>query len=194
MKEKAPNAEVAPEDQVDVQAEALVDEAAPAGAEGSMDDVQSRLEAALEERDRLFREKEELNDLLLRRTAEFDNFRKRTERDRAELIEYAASDAVRTMLPILDDFERAVKLECQDNDFAKGVALIYQRLNESLKKLGLEPVEALEQPFDPHYHHAIEMVETDEGEDHTVLAELQRGYLFKGRLLRPSMVRVRARR
>lgn len=195
MKDKTPNAEVVPENEGGLPAEEPVEEQTAAGAEeAGEDDIQERLDSVVEERDRLLQEKQDLNDLLLRRAAEFDNFRKRTERDRSELIEYAASDAVKALLPILDDFERSMKLECADSEYAKGIALIYQRLADSLKKLGLEAVEALEQPFDPNFHHAIEMVETDEGEDHTVLEELQRGYLFKGRLLRPSMVRVRARR
>jgi molecular chaperone GrpE len=145
------------------------------------------------ERDRLLCEKAELQESLLRRAAEFDNFRKRTSRERAELIEFAAADALKALLPVIDDFERAFAQPCADATYAEGVALIHQRLLETLGKLGLEPIEAKGQPFDPNFHNAIEMVPTEEAEDHTVLDDLQRGYLFKGRLLRPSMVRVASR-
>ena len=143
-----------------------------------------------EERDRLAREKEELQDRFLRNQAEFQNYRKRVDRERGELLEYASTEAVRSLLPVIDDLERALKTETTDKKYAKGMNLIYQRLFEALKKLGLEPIVSVGQPFDPHVHHAIEMVPTEEAPDHTVLEEFQRGYNFKGRLLRPAMVKV----
>ena len=148
------------------------------------------LAALTAERDSLAAEKAELHDRLLRAQAEFQNFRKRADKERLEFSEYASTEAIRTLLPILDDFERALKVEKADQEFSRGIALIYQRLFESLKKLGLEPMAAAGQPFDPNIHHAVEMVETDEAADHTVLDEYQRGYNFKGRLLRPAMVKV----
>jgi molecular chaperone GrpE len=148
------------------------------------------LTALTAERDSLAAEKAELHDRLLRAQAEFQNFRKRADKERLEFSEYASTEAIRTLLPILDDFERALKVESADQEFSRGIALIYQRLFESLKKLGLEPMAAAGQPFDPNVHHAVEMVETDEAADHTVLDEYQRGYNFKGRLLRPAMVKV----
>ena len=148
------------------------------------------LAALTAERDSLAAEKAELRDRLLRAQAEFQNFRKRSEKDRIEFSEYASTEAVRALLPVLDDFERALKVESADQEFSRGIGLIYQRLFESLKKLGLEPMASTGQPFDPNIHHAVEMVETDEAADHTVLDEYQRGYNFKGRLLRPAMVKV----
>ncbi|MBX5494290.1 MAG: nucleotide exchange factor GrpE [Bryobacteraceae bacterium] len=142
------------------------------------------------EKDRLVAENNELQDRLLRLRAEFDNFRKRAERDRAELVEYAAMDVLRPVLPILDDFERALKVETSDKEYAKGMELIYNRTLEIVKKLGLEPIESTGKTFDPYIHHAVEMVETDEADDNTILEEYQRGYNFKGRLLRPAMVKV----
>lgn len=142
------------------------------------------------ERDRLAAEKAELQDRVLRAQAEFQNLRRRVEKEKIEFLEYASSDAVRAMLPVLDDFERALKVECSDKEYAKGMELIYQRLFDGLKKLGLEPMDAQGKPFDPHVHEAVEKVETSEVEDHTVLEEFQKGYNFKGRLLRPAMVRV----
>ncbi len=147
-------------------------------------------EAILAERDQLLTDKTDLQNTLLRHAAEFDNFRKRTERERADLFEYAAADAVAALLPVLDDLERALKVQTNDTDYVKGIELIYQRMFEVLAKLGLQPIEAEGKPFDPNFHHAIEMVETKKHKDQTVLAELLRGYTFKGRLLRASMVKV----
>jgi len=142
------------------------------------------------ERDQLAKEKGELHELLLRRQAEFENFRRRADREKTELFEYASMDAVKTMLPILDDFERALKVDTADRDYAKGVELIYQRMADTLKKLGLEPIETAGQKFDPNLHQAVERVETEDAEDQAILGEFQRGYNFKGKLLRPAMVRV----
>ncbi|MDX2151816.1 MAG: nucleotide exchange factor GrpE [Bryobacteraceae bacterium] len=138
-------------------------------------------------------ERDDLRDQLLRARAEFDNFRKRVERERAESLEYSSMEAVRQLLPALDDFVRALKVETADRDYAKGMDLIYARLFETLKKMGLEPIESEGRPFDPQIHHAVEMAPTTDAEDQTVLAEYQRGYNFKGRLLRPAMVKVAVR-
>jgi molecular chaperone GrpE len=142
------------------------------------------------ERDGLKVERDELKELLLRRQAEFDNFRKRTEKERSEFLQYAGMELVRDMLPILDDFDRARKVEAGNPEYAKGVEMIYSRMYETLKKVGLEPIQAEGQHFDPHLHQAVERVETKDAEDGTILGEFQRGYLFKGKLLRPSMVKV----
>ncbi|MGA8029162.1 MAG: nucleotide exchange factor GrpE [Bryobacteraceae bacterium] len=142
------------------------------------------------ERDRLAKEKAELLDLLQRRQAEFENFRRRSERERSELFEFASMDTVKALLPVLDDFERALKVECADKEYARGMELIYQRLYEALKKLGLEPLSTENTLFNPHIHHAVEMVDTTEHPDQTILEEYQRGYKFKGRLLRPAMLKV----
>lgn len=146
------------------------------------------------ERDQLAKEKTEINELLLRRQAEFENFRRRVDREKTELFEYASMDAVKTMLPILDDFERALKVDTGDKEYARGMELIYQRFYDVLKKLGLEPISTKDTLFDPHLHHAVEMVETDDQPDNTILDEYQRGYYFKGRLLRPAMVKVAVKR
>jgi molecular chaperone GrpE len=147
-------------------------------------------DAVTAERDRLIEEKNDLLDRLLRRQAEFDNFRRRAEREKSEVLEYAGAESVSAILPILDDFERALKVECTGKEYARGMEMIYQRLSEALKKLGLEPITAKGEKFDPHFHHAVDMVETDDVEDHTVLDEYQQGYKFRGRLLRPAMVKV----
>ncbi len=152
--------------------------------------VEAQLAAVTAERDQLAAEKAEMQDRLLRARAEFDNARRRTERERSDYLQFAAMDLVREVLPVLDDFERALKVETSDREYAKGTELIYSRLLESLKKLGLEPLESQGKPFDPNLHQAVDRVETAEVPDQTVLSEYQRGYNFRGRLLRPAMVRV----
>jgi len=147
-------------------------------------------EALAAERDRLAQEKAELQDRYLRLAAEFDNYRKRSDRERLEAIEFAAAGALKALLPVLDDLERALKIQTSDAEYARGVELIYQRMSETLRKLGVEPVESEGKPFDPNLHHAIERVEDSGIEQDTVLAELQRGYTYKGRLLREALVRV----
>jgi molecular chaperone GrpE len=149
-----------------------------------------QLAAANADRDQLAKDNGELHDLLQRRQAEFENFRRRVEREKTEVFEFASMDSVKALLPVLDDFERALKVESTDKDYARGMELIYQRFYDLLKKLGLEPISTRDVLFDPHIHHAVEMVETDEYPDHTILEEYQRGYNFKGRLLRPAMVKV----
>ncbi len=135
-------------------------------------------------------ERDELKELLLRRQAEFDNFRKRTERERSEYLQYAGMEVVRELVPILDDFDRALKADSSSPEYAKGVGMIYTRMAEALKKTGLEAMDSAGKPFDPHLHQAVERVETEDAEDNTILSEFQRGYFFKGKLLRPAMVRV----
>ncbi|PYT30139.1 MAG: nucleotide exchange factor GrpE [Acidobacteria bacterium] len=133
----------------------------------------SQVTALKADRDRLAADKAELHDRLLRRQADFDNFRKRAERDRSDFLQFAGMEFAREMLPILDDFDRALKVETADADYAKGVELIYARMYETLKKMGLEPMDTVE--------------------DQTILDEFQKGYTFKGKLLRPTMVKVAVR-
>ena len=155
--------------------------------------LEGQLAAVTADRDQLTCEKAELQDRLLRARAEFDNFRKRSERERSDFIQFATMDMVKDVLPVLYDFERALKVETADRDYAKGVELIYQRLSDTLRKMGLEPIDTAGQKFDPNLHQAVERVPTEEAEDQAILGEFQRGYNFKGKLLRPAMVRVAVR-
>ena len=155
--------------------------------------LEGQLAAVTAERDQLKAEKADLQDRVLRARAEFENARRRAERERTEFLQFAAMDLVKEMLPVLDDFERALKVETSDRDYAKGTELIYQRMFETLRKLGLEPIEARGARFDPNLHQAVDRVQTEEAEDMTVLDEFQRGYNFRGKLLRPSMVKVAVR-
>jgi molecular chaperone GrpE len=163
------------------------DETVPADTE------ESPLATVIAERDRLAAEKADLHDRLLRARAEFDNARRRAERERSDFLQFASMDMVRELLPVLDDFERALKVPTADKDYARGVELIYNRFYETLKKMGLEPIAAEGKRFDPNVHEAVQRVETDEAEDQTILGELQRGYNFKGKLLRPAWVKVAVR-
>ena len=143
------------------------------------------------ELEKLKAERDSAIDRLARLQAEFENARKRAAREQQDFREYALGDAVKALLPTLDSFERALKAgEAEKSEFRGGVELIYKQLQDALAKLGLRAIPAKGEPFDPHLHQAVEMVDTDEVEDHHVLDELQRGYKLKDRLLRPSMVKV----
>ena len=135
-------------------------------------------------------ERDALVDRLARLQAEFENARKRAEREQQEFREYALADAIKALLPSLDSFERALGSEADSSEFRNGVELIYKQLYDALLKMGLRPIPAKDEPFDPRLHQAVEMVNTSEAKDHQVLEELQRGYKFKDRLLRPAMVKV----
>jgi molecular chaperone GrpE len=160
----------------------------------SPDDTASPVSAAEQERDQLALQKAELQDRYLRLQAEFENFRRRMERERMEFAEYAGMEVVRALLPTVDDFERALKAAAgsgaANDDFLKGVQLIYSRLMETLQKQGAEPIVTDNAKFDPHLHHAVQKVEVDNAEDGDILEVYQRGYNFKGKLLRPAMVKV----
>ena len=146
---------------------------------------------AISETDKLRGERDALLDRLARLQAEFDNARKRAAREQQEFREYAAADVIKNILPVLDSFERALKAPAGDaDDLRSGLELIYRQFQDTLQKMGVRPIASVGKPFDPRVHEAIEMVDTNEAEDHHVLDELQRGYNYKGRLLRPAMVRV----
>ncbi len=160
-------------------------ESDPAAAEPA-----SELEQTIAERDQAVAEKAELLDRYQRAQAEFDNFRKRLVREKEEAHNYAAMDTVRSLLPVADDFERALASESLDDEVRKGLDLVYKAMFDVFTRAGLKPVEE-DGKFDPHVHHAVDKqpAETDE-DDQTVLEVYQRGYHFKDRLLRPAMVKV----
>jgi molecular chaperone GrpE len=140
--------------------------------------------------ERLRAERDTLLDRLARSQAEFENARKRAAVEQQRFRDYALADAMRSLLPTLDSFERALKTWEEKSEFRNGVELIYKQLRDGLQKLGLAAIPAQGERFDPHLHEAVEMVETTAAEDHTVIEELQRGYQLKDRLLRPAMVKV----
>lgn len=136
-------------------------------------------------------ERDNLFDRLARLQAEFDNYRKRANKENAEYRDYAVSEAARLLLPAVDNFTLALKnAQANPEEFRKGVELIYKQLQDALQRMGVQQVPAQGQPFDPRQHEAVEVVESNEVPDHHVLEELQPGYKIKDRLLRPAMVRV----
>ncbi len=149
-------------------------------------------ERAASETEKLKAERDALLDRLARLQAEFDNARKRAVREQQDFREFAAADVIKNFLPILDSFERALKAggDSNSNDFRNGIELIYRQFQDALQKIGVQPIVAVGQVFDPRLHEAVEMVDTSDVPDHHVLDELQRGYKYKERLLRPAMVRV----
>lgn len=145
--------------------------------------------AALDPLAALTAERDELKDRLLRIAAETENFKKRTERDKADFLRRANETFARDLLPVLDNLERALAAaQGEQGPLAQGVSLTHLELGKVLERHGLEKIEALEQPFNPELHEAMMQQEDPEREENTVINELQRGYLFQGRLLRPAMV------
>ena len=141
---------------------------------------------------KLLAEKQELYDRLLRKQAELDNFRKRTEREKEDFLKHATADLIRALLPALDSFERALKHRDPKvpAEFYKGVELIHGELVDVLRRAGLDPLETMGATFDPHLHQAVEIVESVRHRDNEIVEELQRGYKLKQRLLRPAIVKV----
>ena len=135
-------------------------------------------------------ERDSLLDRLARAQAEFENARRRAAKEQQDFRDFAMADAIKSLLPVVDNFERALQSKSELADFRAGVELIYKQLRDVLTKLGVQPISAKGAQFDPHVHEAIEMVETQDAPDHEVLEEWQRGYKYKDRLLRPAMVRV----
>ncbi|EGW38717.1 MULTISPECIES: nucleotide exchange factor GrpE [unclassified Desulfosporosinus] len=136
---------------------------------------------------------EEHYDHLLRLQADFDNYRKRTQKEKVDLINYASERIVGDLLPILDNFERAANAAKVNPDitaFSQGVDMIFRQLQTALSKEGLKAMEAVGQPFDPNLHEAVLRVASEEHPENTVVEELQKGYYLKEKVLRPCMVKV----
>jgi molecular chaperone GrpE len=135
-------------------------------------------------------ERDSLLDRLQRAQAEFQNARRRASKEQQDFRDYALADSIKSLLPVVDSLERALQVKSDAAELRSGVELIYKQLLAALGKLSVNPIEAKGEAFDPRYHEAIEMVETNDAPDHQVVEELQRGYKFKDRLLRPAMVKV----
>src|SRR5581483_6617568 len=174
------------------------DEAESAG-DGAAAEVQTPppvaakdMAAIQEANEKLRSEKQELYGRLLRKHAEFENYRKRMQREKHELIELANADLIRALLPSLDGLERALKHRDAGvpEAFYKGLELIYRELLDVLTRAGVVPVETVGQIFDPHLHQAVETVEAAGHRDQEIVEELQKGYKLKHRLLRPAIVKV----
>ena len=164
------------------EAEATAEPKAVAADNGAADAGVAKLTADLEE----------LRQTLLRRQADFENYRKRVEKERVDDSKRATARVIESLIPIIDGFEHALAAhrEAEYESYRKGFELIYKQLLDNLTKLGAERVDPLGKPFDPHLHQAVDRAETTEHEDGTILRVFQPGYVFHGRVLRPAMVRV----
>jgi molecular chaperone GrpE len=140
----------------------------------------------------LQRERDDLYDRLLRKTAEFDNYRKRVDKERRDQAEWAAADVLSDVLAVMDDFERALSADAppEAKSYLAGFELIHRQLGELLRKRGVSPIEALGTDFDPHVHQAVAYEESEGAREGEVIGELRKGYKLGDRLLRPAMVRV----
>jgi molecular chaperone GrpE len=168
----------------------------PGGAADAPADVAAdtgiATEAAEAEIEKLRRERDELQDRLLRKGAEFDNYRKRVEKERRDLSEWAAADVLTEVLAVVDDFERALLVEAppEAQPYKTGVELIQRQLAELLRKRGLTPIETVGADFDPHLHQAVAYEEFPGAREGEIVGELRKGYRLGDRLLRPALVRV----
>lgn len=141
----------------------------------------------------VLKEKEALHDRLLRTAAEFDNYRKRVERERRELSEYAAADVLSDLVAIVDDFERALQISTDgagSDAYRQGVELIHKQMLDLLRKRGVRAIEAVGADFDPNFHQAVIHEVSPDHREGEVIQELRRGYMLGDRLLRPAMVKV----
>ncbi|WP_430691838.1 nucleotide exchange factor GrpE [Paenibacillus woosongensis] len=153
----------------------------------------SSAEGSNKEAEALRAELEEQQQRLLRAQADFDNFRRRTQKEKEELGKYASAKLITELLPVIDNFERAIASGEQGTDvssYAKGVEMIFRQLEGVLGNEGLKAMETVGEPFNPEFHQAIMQVESDEHEEGIVVEEVQKGYILKDKVLRPAMVKV----
>jgi len=171
-------------------------EAAPAAAEEDAEaettaEPQEEVTLAKSELEKLQAAVQEKEERALRLQADFENFRRRTAKEKEELSAVVTQGILKDMLPLLDNFERAMAAEAKDiESFKQGVEMIFKQFGEVLVKNGLEHIEVEGQKFDPNFHQAVMRVENPDLEDETIAQELQKGYMVKGRVIRPSMVQV----
>lgn len=191
IKEEAQQAEAQAEAQTEAQAaeEAEVAENAEA-AEGVVEDAPAETDPAAEV-EALKQQLAESAERMKRLQADFENFRRRTRQEKEELSNMVVQDFIKDLLPMIDNFDRAMAAEATDAaQFQQGVEMIYKQLDEVLKAKGLEKIDTAEAKFDPNFHQAVMRVENPDMEDDTIAMELQKGYMVKGKVIRPAMVQV----
>ncbi|WP_411347560.1 nucleotide exchange factor GrpE [Paenibacillus sp. WLX2291] len=157
-------------------------------AETPIEEVVSRAEL-----ERVQAQADDQTQRLLRAQADFDNFRRRTQKEKEDLAKYASAGLITELIPVIDNFERAMATKPDSPElesFSKGVDMIFRQLSDVLKNTGLTPMESVGQPFNPEFHQAVMQVESDEHEEGTVVEELQKGYILKDKVIRPAMVKV----
>lgn len=175
--------------EVNPDAEVVVDENKPTEEASEQEDNQSEIS----ELDKLKADYEKLNNQYIRLAADFDNYRKRQAQERESLLKYGAEDTLKKLIEVLDNFERGSKAIADVEDCEKvkeSFNLVYKQLNDALAKVGLEIIECEGKEFDPNYHEAVMQTPTSEHPEHTIIAELQKGYKLGDRVLRPSLVNV----
>lgn len=157
-----------------------------------LDSDESIMESLKEEVNQLKDEKDELYQKLLRKQAEFENYKKRTQKEKEKDRKYKSEDVVTDILPVLDNFDRALQQEVTEANkgFVDGVTMVYNQLKDALQKHGVNEIEAVGKPFDPNLHHAVMQVEDDTAESNSIVEVLQKGYILKDRVIRPAMVKV----
>jgi molecular chaperone GrpE len=141
----------------------------------------------------LEKEVQELNQRLMRIAADFDNYRKRTRMEKEEFMKYANSNLISDLLPVLDNFQRALDIKEPNEEvkkFLAGMEMIYRQLMQILEQAGLVPINALGETFDPQKHEAVMQVEDSSAPDNSILEDLRCGYMYKDKVIRPSMVKV----
>ena len=149
--------------------------------------------AKKEKKDKKDEQIEELTDRLTRQMAEFDNFRKRTEREKSQMYEIGAKDIIEKILPVIDNFERglaAVPEESKEDPFVEGMEKIYKQIMTTLEGVGVKPIEAVGQEFNPDFHNAVMHVEDEEAGENIITEEFQKGYMYHDSVVRHSMVKV----
>lgn len=149
--------------------------------------------AKKEKKDKKDEKIEELTDRLTRQMAEFDNFRKRTEREKSQMYEIGAKDIIEKILPVIDNFERglaAVPEESKEDPFVEGMEKIYKQIMTTLEGVGVKPIEAVGQEFNPDFHNAVMHVEDEEAGENIITEEFQKGYMYHDSVVRHSMVKV----
>ncbi|MDY0405524.1 nucleotide exchange factor GrpE [Virgibacillus sp. 179-BFC.A HS] len=159
--------------------------------ENAAEDMSSQSERT-EEVEKLRQEKDKIFNQLARTQAEYDNFKKRTQKEKQADQKYRAQELVTALLPAIDNFERALQAEATDGvaSFMEGMSMIYNQLMEALQSQGVSPIETVGKEFDPNLHHAVMQAEDDNYDSNIVVEELQKGYMLKDRVIRPAMVKV----
>ncbi len=163
------------------------------GDEAAGDEKKSRLFGRKNKKDKKDEKIEELTDRVTRQMAEFDNFRKRTEKEKSQMYEIGAKDVVEKILPVVDNFERglqAVPEEQREDPFVNGMEKIYKQMMTALEEIGVKPIEAVGQEFNPDFHNAVMHVEDEELGENTIAEEFQKGYMYRETVVRHSMVKV----
>ncbi|MDP5273065.1 nucleotide exchange factor GrpE [Chengkuizengella axinellae] len=143
--------------------------------------------------DELKKSAQESQQKVLRTQADFDNFRRRTRTEKEEYLKYASKGLIEQLLPVIDNFERAITSSKETKDFdslIKGIEMVFDQMKQAFENEDLKPIEAVGQPFNPEYHQAIMQVESEEHEEGIVVEEVQKGYILKDKVLRPAMVKV----